>query len=89
MGPMDNSPSDSDHQELMQRHRNRKEVEWVPFTQRRSASGCDVQWEEFVATFTLEVPGLGALRVATSVNLQDPKGRMVPETIALLPPDGE
>lgn len=67
----------------MQKHRNRQEVEWVPFTQRRSESGCDVQWEEFIATFTLEVAGLGVLRVKASTNFHDPKGRMVPESASL------
>lgn len=79
---MDYSRND-DEWERMQRHRDAKEVDWVPYHQRRSTAGMDVQWVENEVVFVLTVHGLGVVQVRCLTNLHDPAGRLIPQSALL------
>jgi hypothetical protein len=76
------------HDDLMRRHRERKEVEWVPFEMRPSQSGFEVEWDDKEMIFVLTVVGLGAMRIRCAVNLRDSVGRPRPVTVSLVPQSG-
>lgn len=48
-----------EHNAMMQRHRNRKDVEFVPFLMRRSSGSIKVEDDGRTARVYIEVAGLG------------------------------
>lgn len=63
--PVEPKPDGND--ELIARHKNRKEVSWTPFAERmngqRAASGMTIEDDGARVTVTMEVLGLGRLSI--------------------------
>lgn len=69
--------------DLLERSRNAKDTDWVPYDQRPAESGLEAEWGKTDVVLTLTVPGLGKMRIRCAVNLKDPVGRLHPETESL------
>lgn len=71
--------------QLMDRHANRKEIEWVPWENRPSESGIEILGDKDGVTFILTLAGLGEMVIHCSANWKAPAGRLQPETVSLCP----